>query len=191
MNEIAELERRIAYAMERISKGVEALDNARDRAQSSAPDAAAAPAVSGSDTDTAKLTAELEALRAELAEERLANAQLEERVRTLKKRQDLQAANLVTEQAATRDKLSALDMELSRLRKANDQLQSSNTALRAANEEGVGEPHLINKSMIAELESMRAARQVDIAETEAIKLALVPLLVAGTDIEDTSDEETS
>ena len=63
--------------------------------------------------------------------------------------------------------------------------------MRAANEEGVGEPHLINKSMMAELESMRAARQVDIAETEAIKLALVPLLVAGTDIEDTSDEETS
>lgn len=191
MNEIAELERRIAYAMERIAKGVEALDNARDRAKSSAPEAAAVQAASGSDTDTARLTAELDALRAELAEERLANAQLEERVRTLKKRQDLQAANLVTEQAATRDKLSALDTELSRLRKANDQLQSSNAALRAANEEGVGEPHLINKSMMAELESMRAARQVDIAETEAIKLALVPLLVAGTDIEDTSDEETS
>ena len=177
--------------MERIAKGVEALDNARDRAKSSAPEAAAVQAASGSDTDTARLTAELDALRAELAEERLANAQLEERVRTLKKRQDLQAANLVTEQAATRDKLSALDTELSRLRKANDQLQSSNAALRAANEEGVGEPHLINKSMMAELESMRAARQVDIAETEAIKLALVPLLVAGTDIEDTSDEETS
>lgn len=191
MNEIAELERRIAYAMERIAKGVEALDNARDRAKSSAPEAAAVQAASGSGTDTARLTAELDALRAELAEERLANAQLEERVRTLKKRQDLQAANLVTEQAATRDKLSALDTELSRLRKANDQLQSSNAALRAANEEGVGEPHLINKSMMAELESMRAARQVDIAETEAIKLALVPLLVAGTDIEDTSDEETS
>lgn len=189
MNEIAELERRIAYAMERIAKGVEALDNARDRAQSGAPEAVAQD--SGPDTDSDKLTAELDALRAELAEERLANAQLEERVRTLKKRQDLQAANLVTEQAATREKLSALDLELSRLRKANDQLQSSNAALRAANEEGVGEPHLINKSMMAELESMRAARQVDIAETEAIKLALVPLLVAGTDTDDNRDEETS
>ncbi len=193
MNEIAELERRIAYAMERIAKGVEALDNARDRAQSSAqagaPEAVAQD--SGPDTDSDKLTAELDALRAELAEERLANAQPEERVRTLKKRQDLQAANLVTEQAATREKLSALDTELSRLRKANDQLQSSNAALRAANEEGVGEPHLINKSMMAELESMRAARQVDIAETEAIKLALVPLLVAGTDTDDNRDEETS
>lgn len=190
MNEIAELERRIAYAMERIAKGVEALDHARDRAQSTAPAPMAelAPVL---DTNTTTLTAEIEALRAELAEERLANAQLEERVRTLKKRQDLQATNLVSEQAATRDKLSALDTELSRLRKANEQLQSSNAALRAANEEGVGEPHLINKSMMAELESMRAARQVDIAETEAIKVALVPLLVAGTDTDDTRDGETS
>ena len=40
----------------------------------------------------------------------------------------------------------------------------------------MGEPHLINKSMMAELESMRAARQVDLAEVQAIKGALVPLL---------------
>ncbi len=135
---------------------------------------------------------ELEALRTALAEERLATAQLEERVRAIKQKQEIQAANLITEQAATREKLSQLDSELSRLRKANEQLQSSNAALRAANESGVGEPHLINKSMMAELESMRAARQVDIAEAEAIKGALVPLLVVhNADNDAASTEETS
>jgi DNA repair exonuclease SbcCD ATPase subunit len=177
MNEIAELERRIAYAMERIAKGVEALDKA-----------VPVPPVAVADGGDA---AELDALRTALAEERLANAQLEERVRAIKHKQEIQAANLITEQAATREKLSQLDSELSRLRKANEQLQSSNAALRAANESGVGEPHLINKSMMAELESMRAARQVDIAEAEAIKVALVPLLVAGTDTDETRDGETT
>ncbi|MFU8881876.1 MAG: hypothetical protein ACNA7Q_05865 [Rhodobacterales bacterium] len=184
MNEIAELERRIAYAMERIAKGVEALDNV----------AAVPPAMAtdGDDAGGAGDAAELEALRAALAEERLANAQLEERVRAIKQKQEIQAANLITEQAATREKLSQLDGELSRLRKANEQLQSSNAALRAANESGVGEPHLINKSMMAELESMRAARQVDIAEAAAIKGALVPLLVVqGADDDTASEEETS
>lgn len=184
MNEIAELERRIAYAMERIAKGVEALDNA-----AAVPPAMAAD---GGDADGAGDAAELEALRAALAEERLANAQLEERVRAIKQKQEIQAANLITEQVATREKLSQLDSELSRLRKANEQLQSSNAALRAANESGVGEPHLINKSMMAELESMRAARQVDIAEAAAIKGALVPLLVVqGADDDTASEEETS
>jgi len=185
MNEIAELERRIAYAMERIAKGVEALDKATSVPPAPAPTLAA----DGGDAGGA---AELEALRTALAEERLATAQLEERVRAIKQKQEIQAANLITEQAATREKLSQLDSELSRLRKANEQLQSSNAALRAANESGVGEPHLINKSMMAELESMRAARQVDIAEAEAIKGALVPLLVVhNADNDAASTEETS
>ena len=179
MNEIAELERRIAYAMERIAKGVEALDHAKP------------PAVPVDGPESVPDPAEAEGLRAALAEERLANAQLEERLRAIREKQDIQAANLIAEQAATREKLSQLDSELSRLRKANEQLQHSNAALRAANETGVGEPHLINKSMMAELESMRAARQVDIAEAEAIKCALVPLLVADAADEATSNEETS
>ena len=168
MNDIAELERRIAYAMERIAKGIEALDRATpapvpptgDRAQSASADAAA----------------DIEALRTQLAEERLANEQLEERVRAIKRKQEARAAQAEADLAATREALSQLDAELSRLRKANEQLQASNSALRAANESGVGEPHLINKAMMAELESLRAARQVDIAEAQAIKDALKPLL---------------
>ena len=178
MNDIAELERRIAYAMERIAKGVEALDRA---APAAAPHPVAAPQEAAPDTGVsadagAEASAEIEALRAQLAEERLANAQLEERVRSIKHKQEARAAQAEADLAATRETLAQLDLELSRLRKANDQLQASNTALRAANESGVGEPHLINKAMMAELESLRAARQVDMAEAQAIKDSLKPLL---------------
>jgi DNA repair exonuclease SbcCD ATPase subunit len=162
MNDIAELERRIAYAMERIAKGIEALDRA-------APAPAANLAVQP-DAD------EVQALRAQLSEERLANAQLEERVRAIKQKQDQQAAQAAAELAATRDSLTRLDAELSQLRRVNAQLQASNAALRAANETGVGEPHLINRSMLAELDSLRAARLVDLAEAQAIKAAISPLL---------------
>jgi chromosome segregation ATPase len=78
MNDIAELERRIAYAMERIAKGVEALDKAAPPAQATAADQ------SGHDDELAQL-------RAQLTEERLANAQLEERLRVIKQKQQAQA----------------------------------------------------------------------------------------------------
>lgn len=184
MNEIAELERRIAYAIERISKGVEAMDQAK--AVVAQPDPVAATPAPVADPDGN--AAALEALRAELEEERLANAQLEERVRTLKRRQEVQAANLLTEQATAREKLAHLDSELTRLRKANDQLQASNEALRAAQQSGMSEPHLVNKSMMTELEAMRAARRVDRAEAEAIKVALVPLLRDPEAADDTADD---
>lgn len=183
MNEIAELERRIAYAMERIAKGVEALDRVAAPVtpdpvmEVPAPEPALAPKAVDNSTEIA-------ALRAELEEERLANAQLEERVRVLKRRQEVQAANLQTEQATTREKLSQLDQELTRLRRANDQLQVSNDALRTANESGLSEPHLMNTSMMSELEAMRAARQADRAEAEAIKVALMPLLSDASRAED-------
>jgi DNA repair exonuclease SbcCD ATPase subunit len=163
MNDIAELERRIAYAMERISKGIEALDRA-------APAAGAPAAAPVADA------AEVAGLKQALEDERLANAQLEERLRTLRQKQDLHTARAEAEMEAMRNALRTLDAELSRLRKANEQLQMSNAELRAANEQGLGEPHLINKSMMAELDSMRAARLVDLAEAKAIRDALQPLL---------------
>lgn len=180
MNDIAELERRIAYAMERIAKGVEALDKAAPPAQAQVP----AGEQGGHDDELAQL-------RAQLTEERLANAQLEERLRVLKQKQQAQAERSEAEMAGTRSALTQLDAELSRLRRANEQLEASNSALRKANESGVGEPHLINKSMMAELESLRAARQTDIAEVEAIKNALSPLLKDAADAQATKQEEAN
>ena len=150
MNDIEELQRRITAAMDRVAYGLEQLSGA----------------ASG---DVAEVSRALE-------DEKLANAQLSERIRVLNDRQEqeLGALKAVSETTATRTQ--ELDLELQRLRKANAELRQSNQALRAANEAGVGEPHLINKAMMAELEALRAARAADVAETNAIIDALTPLV---------------
>lgn len=159
MSNIEDLQVRITTALERLATGVDKLDTA-------------------SGVDVA-------ALEARLNEEKTVNAQLEERLRALKEKQ---AAELEAVRAQTQDtgaKVEALDVELQRLRKANAVLRDANKALREANEAGVGDPGLINKSMLAELEAMRAARSADTAEVSAILSALTPILSA----EDTTQDE--
>ena len=159
MTDIDELERRIASALDRIAQGVESLGGA-DRA----PGAPAADAAAMADLQTA------------LDEERVANAQLEERVKAIREKQDSQVATLRAEAEEARHGLAALDAELQRLRHANEMLTETNHEMRAALEEHVGEPHLINKAMLAELESLRAARATEAAEAKAVLAALTPLL---------------
>lgn len=120
--------------------------------------------------------ADVAALETALEDEKLANAQLTERVRKLSERQESATAEARAQADAAQSRVAEMDLELQRLRKANDQLRESNAALRSANEEGVGEPHLINKAMMAELESLRAARAADVAEASSIIGALTPLL---------------
>ncbi|MEM6371855.1 MAG: hypothetical protein AAF727_03620 [Pseudomonadota bacterium] len=150
MSEIDALQQRLAAAMDRIATGVSSLE-----------------AGSGADTT---------ALQSELDDEKVANAQLQERVRKMAERQDAAVAEAKAASEAVQTRVAAMDLELQRLRKANDQLRQSNAALRTANEEGVGEPHLINKAMLAELEGLRAARAADVAEASSIIGALTPLL---------------
>ena len=163
MSDIEALLGRIMAAMDRIGQGVEALS------------------VAPSEPDTS----ESDALRSALDEEKLVTAQLEERIKKLK---IAHAEELATVQASASaaqgdaDKMAKLDEELQRLRKANDQLRASNAALREANEAGVGEPHLINSAMLAELEALRAARAADVAEASAIMSELVPLLDNARDL---------
>jgi len=153
MSEIQELGQRITAAMDRIARGVES---------AGAGSATEAEAV-------AELTQSLE-------DERLANAQLEERLKSIKEKNDKRLAELEAAGADLRNSMASLDDQLQRLRKANEQLRSNNEALRGANEEGVTEPHLINKAMLAELESLRASRATDMAEASAILGAMAPLL---------------
>lgn len=150
MSDIDELQRRITAAMDRIATGVGGL------AQSGGADSAA--------------------LESALEDEKLANAQLTERLRALKERYEAAVADSKASASVAEARMTDLDLELQRLRKANDQLRQSNAALRTANEEGVGEPHLINKAMMAELEALRAARAADVAEASSIIGALTPLL---------------
>ena len=153
MSQVAELERRITAALERISTGVETLQ-ARD--------------AGGAET--------LESLKASLEDEKLANAQLEERLRSIKDRQDREMKKLEDQVSADRAEMAKLDAELQKLRSLNDQLRENNAALRAANEEGVGEPHLINTGLKTEVEALRATRSAERTEVEAVLSVLEPML---------------
>lgn len=149
MNEIDELQARLAAALDRVAHGVETLGSGG---------------------------AALDELKRELDDEKTLTAQLEERLKTLKERQAAELASLAEQMQDTRAKVDAMDLEMQRLRQAITQLREANMALREANEEGVADPHLINKSMLLELESLRAARAAETAEASAILSALTPIL---------------
>ncbi|MHA7876289.1 hypothetical protein [Roseivivax sp.] len=162
MSDLSELERRIAAALDRISRGVEGLGH----------DAPAA----GDDAEAGAARAEIARLEAALEDERTANAQLEARVRAIRDKQDGEVSGLRGEAESTRQALADLDAELQRLRHANDMLTRTNAEMREALQDNLGEPHLINQAMLAELEALRAARSAEGAESRAVLSALTPLL---------------
>ena len=171
MSQIDELQSRMTRALDRISKGVETLS----AMEPPAPE----PVDDGSAEEIARLSAALE-------DEQMANAQLEARVKSLHDQIEAQPetpeapepdAALQEQIAAQREGMQALDGELQRLRQANDALLKSCTEMREALAENLGEPHLINQAMLAELEALRAARAVEVAEARVVLGALEPVLV--------------
>ena len=175
MSEIAQFETRISAALDRIrtaAKAAHAAGDVPDEAvdQPTAPDAAPAPAAA-----TAQ-DADLVELRRQLDEERTANAQLEERVKALKQRQDGKLSDLEGAVKAGRKRATEMDRELQRLRQVNAELREINDQLRQAVEAGLSEPHLVNKAMMAELDALRATRAADAAEMDAILGELRPIL---------------
>lgn len=146
MSQIEELQGRIAAALDRIGQGLDRVSDA------------------GGGADPA----EIETLRQELEDERLANEQLKERIKVLKTRREGLEAELEAARQESAETIGKVDSSLQGLREANDKLRDINVKLREANEAGVGEPHLINKAMMAELEALRAARSADRAEAEAV-----------------------
>ena len=159
MSDIDELQRRITAAMDRMDQGLEKLGTA---------------APSGPDPEMVQA----------LEEERTANAQLKERVRVLKAKSEEEGAIARGQFEETGARMAQLDTDLQKLRRANAQLTEACNALREANAEGVGDPHLINKTMMSELEALRAARAVDVAEAGTILAALTPLVENATKSED-------
>lgn len=150
MSDISDFERRITAALDRAQQALEQLN-------------------AGEGGDTAALTAELEA-------ERVANQQLEERVRAIKEKQETTVAGLEGEVARLQDALRKRDSEVQSMRSVNDALRASNTALREANAQGLAEPELVNASMVTELDGLRAARAAERAEIEEILATLEPAL---------------
>lgn len=147
--DISALETRIAAAFERIGKGL-------DRIVPPADD---------------------EGLRAEIAVEREANAQLTERLRAVKEREGQARAALEARIEELTRQLDAQGIELHRLKKTVVQLRETLRAQADAMQEGTTEGHLINRAMLSELEALRALRQTEAVEIEAILTELAPLIV--------------
>ncbi len=163
MQEITELEGRISAALERIVKGVDRL-SAMPRPAPPVPTPLTASGPSQAETT----------LRTQLDEEKALTVQLQERLRTLKERDhkgDLaQKVDRLTQQ------LDVQGLELQRMRRTNTALREQVAALRAAQTAGVTEPQLINKSLMVELDALRALRLTEVAEMDEILAALEPHL---------------
>ena len=118
----------------------------------------------------------LQEANAELAEEQSTNAQLEQRVRRLRERQQGFLTKLEADIGKQQSAMRKLDEDLQKLRLANEQLRQSNHALRTANETGVADAELINKAMMEEIVSLHAARSADQAEAQVVITSLNVLL---------------
>jgi len=157
VSDIAELERRITTALERIGTGVDAMGAA-----------GAAPDIN-----------ETQDMRDALEAEKLANAQLEERVNAIKKKQKTIIKEMEARIEALTAEVSKKEADAKKLLNVNAQLRESNDALRESNESGVGDAHLINKAMQTDLEALKATRKADLAELETIMAEIKPLIGGG------------
>jgi DNA repair exonuclease SbcCD ATPase subunit len=205
MTEIAEFERRISYALERAMRGVETLSLRKAEAEAAlaeALEAAAAPAPQpapeapseppeaetvGDDIPEALRNAaaaqanaaheaELARLREALEAERMANAQLSERVRAIREKQETTLSTLEKRLAQTTRSFDAAQADLARLKRANTDLAEANRALLEAGADLA--PHLLNRAMQAELEALRAARAAEVKELNDILGSIEPILAA-------------
>ncbi|WP_158964049.1 nucleotide exchange factor GrpE [Chachezhania sediminis] len=166
MSQIEDLQGRLTAALARIGKEIDALE---------------------ADTDEGPL----KALETALEDEKLANAQLEERLTGLKTRhaEEIEALKAELDRTAELDQLKAqlsaqsdamvrLDMEMQRLRAAGEQLLATSEGMRTAETGSDAMAAKINRAMLAELEALRALRAGDMAEAGAVLAKLEPLLAA-------------
>ena len=160
MGQIADLEQRITTAFARIVAGVAALE--------------ARPAPPAPVADTSELTG----LQAALEEERMAHAQLAERLKMLRDQDAKAQAALTAEVTTLTRQLDAQGLDVQRLSGTVSQLREELRRLREAAEQGMADPQLINRAMLAELEALRATRAAETTEMAEIIAALTPILDA-------------
>ena len=170
MQDIAELERRITAALERIAIRI---DRPVDLADAEAPaEVVAPPAAPGDDP----LSAEIDRLTMALDEEQMANAQLAERLRVVREKEARLRAALEDQIADLMRQLDMQGLELSRAHHTMVQQGGQLRSLREAVEAQVADPALINRTMEIEMEALRATRGAEVAELSGILSALDPLI---------------
>jgi chromosome segregation ATPase len=155
MTDLAEIERRILYALERIGSGLERLP--------------AVAAVPGESIDVEVLQAELEA-------ERATNAQLSERVRAIKEKQETVVATLERKAARLAEQLDEAAAALERQRRLNGELAAANRRLTDEARAGLVAPATIDAALATEVEVLRAERAGEMAEMAGILAELRPLI---------------
>ncbi len=155
MSNVSDLERRLGRALDRIAKSAQKLG--------------AAP----SDSDQ---SSEVDELRNQLEAERAKTAQLSERVNAVRNRQEGPFATLERRLARMTEQLDLQSLEMLRLKKANTKLIEANRQLREGSEAKIIEPSTINRSLLAELEALRAERAAEMAEMEEVLGELKPLI---------------
>lgn len=147
MSEIKDLENRLSAALGRIGAAL------------------SKPPLPVDDPEKRRLAEALDA-------EKVVTDQLEARVTALHEK----GGALEAEVARLKADLAARDALTQQFRRVNAQLRQNNLALREANGRGLADAHLINRAMLAELESIRASRDADRAEIDAVLAELDPLL---------------
>ena len=177
MTELVEYERRIAYALERIGRGVETLAERRAPVEATVPEPESelGPKMPV-EPMAAQDSAEIVALREALEGERAANAQLTERVRAIREKQETTLGTLERRLGQATRALEAVQAEANKLKRANADLVEVNRTLVEAG--GQASAHLINRAMQAELEALRAARAWEVAELAEILAGLEPIVAA-------------
>ncbi|WP_102109888.1 hypothetical protein [Oceaniglobus roseus] len=147
MNDLTELEARVSAALDRIATHVAHLERA-------APAPEPEPETDAGLPPAAELMAELEA-------ERAVTAQLEERVRAIKDRQDNRVSVLESDLSLARDRIAALEEE--------------NAALKADAGSGSGSGG-DTAALQAELDQLRAEREAERQELAELLAELKPIV---------------
>lgn len=167
MQDLAELERRINAALQRIGAGLDASAVVASPQPGEAASAVAAPDM-----------AEVERLRADLDAERAQTAALREKLEATAKAAPRSLAPTDPEarvEQLTRQ-LDVQGLELQRLRKNVVQLRENLRSLRRSATDRLPDPEQINRAMLAELESIRVTRFAEMAELDEIIAELDPLI---------------
>lgn len=177
MQTLADLERRISAALTRISEGVAALPLAADQ--------------TSADPSAGHL-AELDTLRADLAAERAARAEVQAKLdAALAAPATVRGGGRELELQDQVDRLTKLldvqGLDLVRLRKTVGTLRESLQSLRSSQVATLPDTAAINRALLAEVDAMRAERLSEMAELDEIIAELDPLLPPVTNTEEGRD----
>ena len=170
MKDITQIEARLDAALDRIAvrlaapPGHDTPEAAQDSSDDSAPATATPAEAAPTPEDVARLEEALEA-------ERATNAQLEERVRTIRARDEQQIASLESESERMRARAAASEDEAARLRALTERLIESNRTLR-----GSCSPDTVTAAENTEHASLAALRDSDRAEIDALIGEIAPLV---------------